>query len=322
MLFVHFSCFSILFYFHFLLHRSFVSSEKEKSDEEETPEVAAAPVEELEVAAPSAVKLVPSHLIRQEVRIVLNFFVIYQWIFFFFFRWMKTFFFCRFQWSLTLTLKTRTTSSCVPNTPRTSSTTSNVERWFTFSFSFRIETYFHVLIFSLFFPQEKFVLDNYMHKQPTLSTEMRAILVDWLVEVQVSSVQLMFIQVGSVSTTPNYVWPNMLLTWHVTLPYVSPLVAAAPPAGELWALPWDPLPGCEADRSVSVPDCDPKRDAAATGLHLHAHCLQTRGGWSLQRPESDWRSWKHDHTVFMDHTVIGEVWHPAGSDCPYKHLNT
>uniref|UniRef100_A0A3P8UBN1 G2/mitotic-specific cyclin-B2 n=1 Tax=Cynoglossus semilaevis TaxID=244447 RepID=A0A3P8UBN1_CYNSE len=32
--------------------------------------------------------------------------------------------------------------------------------------------------------EEKFVLDNYMHKQPTLSTEMRAILVDWLVEVQ------------------------------------------------------------------------------------------------------------------------------------------
>lgn len=65
-----------------------MSSEKEKSDEEETPEVAAAPVEELEVAAPSAVKLVPSHLIRQEVRIVLNFFVIYQSVnfFFFFFR--------------------------------------------------------------------------------------------------------------------------------------------------------------------------------------------------------------------------------------------
>ncbi|XP_034020841.1 G2/mitotic-specific cyclin-B3 [Thalassophryne amazonica] len=32
--------------------------------------------------------------------------------------------------------------------------------------------------------EEKFVLSNYMSKQPSLNTEMRAILVDWLVEVQ------------------------------------------------------------------------------------------------------------------------------------------
>ncbi|CAG5929550.1 unnamed protein product [Menidia menidia] len=32
--------------------------------------------------------------------------------------------------------------------------------------------------------EEKFVLENYMSKQPSLNTEMRAILVDWLVEVQ------------------------------------------------------------------------------------------------------------------------------------------
>ncbi|XP_015255210.1 PREDICTED: G2/mitotic-specific cyclin-B3 [Cyprinodon variegatus] len=32
--------------------------------------------------------------------------------------------------------------------------------------------------------EEKFVLSNYMHKQPNLSPEMRAILIDWLVEVQ------------------------------------------------------------------------------------------------------------------------------------------
>lgn len=34
--------------------------------------------------------------------------------------------------------------------------------------------------------QEKFVLCNYMSKQPSLNPEMRAILIDWLVEVQVS----------------------------------------------------------------------------------------------------------------------------------------
>lgn len=34
--------------------------------------------------------------------------------------------------------------------------------------------------------QEKFVLCNYMPKQPSLNPEMRAILIDWLVEVQVS----------------------------------------------------------------------------------------------------------------------------------------
>lgn len=34
--------------------------------------------------------------------------------------------------------------------------------------------------------QEKFVLCNYMPNQPTLNPEMRAILIDWLVEVQVS----------------------------------------------------------------------------------------------------------------------------------------
>lgn len=32
--------------------------------------------------------------------------------------------------------------------------------------------------------EEKFVLSNYMHKQPSLNAEMRAILIDWLVEVQ------------------------------------------------------------------------------------------------------------------------------------------
>ncbi|XP_036002168.1 G2/mitotic-specific cyclin-B3 [Fundulus heteroclitus] len=32
--------------------------------------------------------------------------------------------------------------------------------------------------------EEKFVLSNYMHNQPSLNAEMRAILVDWLVEVQ------------------------------------------------------------------------------------------------------------------------------------------
>lgn len=34
--------------------------------------------------------------------------------------------------------------------------------------------------------QEKFVLTDYMPKQTSLNPEMRAILIDWLVEVQVS----------------------------------------------------------------------------------------------------------------------------------------
>jgi len=37
-----------------------------------------------------------------------------------------------------------------------------------------------------FYLQEKFVLHDYMADQPTLNTNMRAILVDWLVEVQVT----------------------------------------------------------------------------------------------------------------------------------------
>lgn len=37
--------------------------------------------------------------------------------------------------------------------------------------------------------QEKFVLCNYMPTQPSLNTEMRAILIDWLVEVQVGCCQ-------------------------------------------------------------------------------------------------------------------------------------
>lgn len=42
--------------------------------------------------------------------------------------------------------------------------------------------------------KEKFVPCDYMPKQPSLNTEMRAILIDWLVEVQVrSGVNLPFI---------------------------------------------------------------------------------------------------------------------------------
>ncbi|XP_008318838.1 G2/mitotic-specific cyclin-B3 [Cynoglossus semilaevis] len=109
---------------------SSVSSEKEKSDEEETPEVAAAPVEELEVAAPSAVKLVPSHLIRQEIPVEFDI---------------------------------------------DSENSDDI---------FMCPEYAKDIFDYLKRREEKFVLDNYMHKQPTLSTEMRAILVDWLVEVQ------------------------------------------------------------------------------------------------------------------------------------------
>lgn len=41
------------------------------------------------------------------------------------------------------------------------------------------------LLISLYL-QEKFILCDYMVDQPNLNTNMRAILVDWLVEVQVS----------------------------------------------------------------------------------------------------------------------------------------
>lgn len=37
--------------------------------------------------------------------------------------------------------------------------------------------------------EEKFVLCDYMPDQPSLNPEMRAILIDWLVEVQVSSLE-------------------------------------------------------------------------------------------------------------------------------------
>lgn len=40
-------------------------------------------------------------------------------------------------------------------------------------------------MFYFFYLQEMFVLHDYMADQPTLNTNMRAILVDWLVEVQV-----------------------------------------------------------------------------------------------------------------------------------------
>lgn len=35
--------------------------------------------------------------------------------------------------------------------------------------------------------QEKFVLTDYMHTQPDLNESMRGILIDWMVEVQVTS---------------------------------------------------------------------------------------------------------------------------------------
>lgn len=45
---------------------------------------------------------------------------------------------------------------------------------------------FHLVSLLFYCLQEKFVLSNYMPKQPSLNPEMRAILIDWLVEVQVS----------------------------------------------------------------------------------------------------------------------------------------
>lgn len=94
----------------------------------------------------------------------------------------------RFQRSLTLTQRTLRTVTCVQSMPRTSLTTLNRERWGKLWQLLNIisgptsDTFNH-LFYCL---QEKFVLSNYMHMQPHLNPEMRAILIDWLVEVQVS----------------------------------------------------------------------------------------------------------------------------------------
>lgn len=47
--------------------------------------------------------------------------------------------------------------------------------------------------------------------------------------------------------------------------------------GELWAVPWDPLPSCKDNGPLSVQDPNPQGDAAARRLHCHAHSLQV---WS------------------------------------------
>lgn len=49
----------------------------------------------------------------------------------------------------------------------------------------RLSFRFHFILLLFYALQEKFVLSNYMPKQPSLNSEMRAILIDWLVEVQV-----------------------------------------------------------------------------------------------------------------------------------------
>lgn len=43
-----------------------------------------------------------------------------------------------------------------------------------------------MLTFLSYYCQEKFILKKYMNRQTDISSDMRAILVDWLVEVQVS----------------------------------------------------------------------------------------------------------------------------------------
>lgn len=47
--------------------------------------------------------------------------------------------------------------------------------------------------------------------------------------------------------------------------------------GELWAVPWDPLPSCKDDGPLSVQGPNPQGDAAARRLHRHAHSLQVWG---------------------------------------------
>lgn len=117
-------------------------AEKERSDlegqkpcEEEPQRSGAAPVEELAAATSPAAKEVPAHLQRQQVGGKLHFqrnvWLVWQTVFvnigsnsvFLFLAFFRS------QWNLTLTLKTLRTVTCARNTPRTSSTTSNRERW-------------------------------------------------------------------------------------------------------------------------------------------------------------------------------------------------
>ncbi|XP_039678670.1 G2/mitotic-specific cyclin-B3 [Perca fluviatilis] len=125
-------------------------NEKEKADseegnEEEVQKAVAAPVEELVAAAHPAAREVPAHLQKQPVREI-----------------QKELLTC----------------------------TNVVERFVVSSFTLLLLTFrpehscdrgvFHFALNS----EEKFVLCNYMPQQPSLNPEMRAILIDWLVEVQ------------------------------------------------------------------------------------------------------------------------------------------
>ncbi|KAM9335855.1 G2/mitotic-specific cyclin-B3 [Symphorus nematophorus] len=112
------------------------TAEKEKTDaeeerkEEEMQKDAAAPVEELEAAAPPAVHEVPEHLQKQTIPEEFD-------------------------------IDSENSEDC-----------------------YMCPEYAKDIFDYLKQREEKFVLCNYMSKQPSLNPEMRAILIDWLVEVQ------------------------------------------------------------------------------------------------------------------------------------------
>lgn len=94
---------------------------------------------------------------------------------------------CRSRRSSTSTLTALTTATCVRSTPKIFSTTLKRERCAKLNKQMPVpgfKTYIHFCL-SLLGVQEKFVLSNYMLTHTSLNPEMRAILVDWLVEVQV-----------------------------------------------------------------------------------------------------------------------------------------
>ncbi|XP_010792672.1 G2/mitotic-specific cyclin-B3-like [Notothenia coriiceps] len=104
-----------------------VTEEQTSKDEEQG---AAAPVEELEAAAPPAAPEVPAHLLKQQIPVEFD-------------------------------IDSENSEDC-----------------------YMCPEYAKDIFDYLKKREEKFVLCNYMPSQPTLNPEMRAILIDWLVEVQ------------------------------------------------------------------------------------------------------------------------------------------
>lgn len=63
--------------------------------------------------------------------------------------------------------------------------------------------------------QEKFVLTDYMQAQPDLNASMRGILIDWMVEVQVTSCHVDFC-LGNIPILLSYLSVNVICGWVMT----------------------------------------------------------------------------------------------------------